>query len=64
MLTNAFVLGAGGGQFNSGDIVFQLIMFLILMALLKKFAWGPLMGIMQQREDHIAGEEDFFVGPV
>lgn len=55
MLTNAFVLGAGGG-FNSGDIVFQLIMFLILMALLKKFAWGPLMGIMQQREDHIAGE--------
>jgi F-type H+-transporting ATPase subunit b len=55
MLTNAFVLGAGGG-FNSGDILFQLVMFLILMALLKKFAWGPLMGIMQQREDHIAGE--------
>ncbi|NQD68773.1 F0F1 ATP synthase subunit B [Bacillus haikouensis] len=55
MLTNAFVLGAGGG-FNSGDILFQLVMFLVLMALLKKFAWGPLMGIMQQREDHIAGE--------
>jgi F-type H+-transporting ATPase subunit b len=55
MLTNAFVLGAGGG-FNEGDVLFQLVMFLILMALLKKFAWGPLMGIMQQREDHIAGE--------
>jgi F-type H+-transporting ATPase subunit b len=55
MLTNAFVLGASGG-FNSGDILFQLVMFLVLMALLKKFAWGPLMGIMQQREDHIAGE--------
>jgi F-type H+-transporting ATPase subunit b len=58
MLTNAFVIGeaAGHGGLNTGDIVFQLIMFLVLMALLKKFAWGPLMGIMQQREDHIAGE--------
>ena len=26
-------------------------MFIILLALLKKFAWGPLMGIMKQRED-------------
>ncbi|WP_227394451.1 F0F1 ATP synthase subunit B [Jeotgalibacillus aurantiacus] len=51
---DAFVLGAGG--FSEGDILFQLVMFLILMALLKKFAWGPLMGIMKQREDHIAGE--------
>ncbi|MFI8687689.1 F0F1 ATP synthase subunit B [Rossellomorea sp. NPDC077527] len=57
MLTNAFVIGeAGHSVLNTGDIVFQLIMFLVLMALLKKFAWGPLMGIMQQREDHIAGE--------
>ena len=57
MLTNAFVIGeAAHAGLNTGDIVFQLIMFLILMALLKKFAWGPLMGIMQQREDHIAGE--------
>ncbi len=52
---NAFVLGAGDG-FNGGDIIFQLIMFLILLALLKKFAWGPLMGIMQQREEHISNE--------
>jgi F-type H+-transporting ATPase subunit b len=55
VLTNAFVLGAGGG-FAGGDILFQLVMFLILLALLKKFAWGPLMGIMQERENHIAGE--------
>ena len=34
----------------------NLVMFIILMALLKKFAWGPLMGIMKQREDHIASE--------
>ncbi|KAB7707467.1 F0F1 ATP synthase subunit B [Bacillus aerolatus] len=55
MLANAFVLGASAG-FNGGDILFQLIMFIILLALIKKFAWGPLMGMMQQREDHIASE--------
>ena len=31
-------------------------MFIILLALLKKFAWGPLMGIMKQREDYVANE--------
>ncbi|WP_394238581.1 F0F1 ATP synthase subunit B [Niallia oryzisoli] len=57
MLTNGLVLGSTAhAGFNSGDIIFQLVMFIILMALLKKFAWGPLMGIMKQREDHIAGE--------
>lgn len=57
MSTNGLVLGATAhAGFNSGDIIFQLVMFIILMALLKKFAWGPLMGIMKQREDHIAGE--------
>ncbi|MDR6999362.1 F0F1 ATP synthase subunit B [Neobacillus niacini] len=54
---NLFVLGAAeAGHFNGGDVIFQLVVFLILLALLKKFAWGPLMGIMKQREDHIAGE--------
>ena len=59
MLTRQFVLGAAEAAhegINGGDIVFQLIMFIILLALLKKFAWGPLMGIMKQREEHIAGE--------
>jgi F-type H+-transporting ATPase subunit b len=53
VLTSSFVLGAA---FNGGDIVFQLLMFIILLALLKKYAWGPLMGIMKQREEHIANE--------
>jgi len=56
VLTNSLVLGAVHSGFNSGDVLFQLVMFIILMALLKKFAWGPLMGIMKQREDHISGE--------
>jgi F-type H+-transporting ATPase subunit b len=59
VLTSGFILGASAGeglQFNSGDIIFQLIMFIILLALVKKFAWGPLMGIMKQREEFIANE--------
>ncbi|MFE8701848.1 F0F1 ATP synthase subunit B [Cytobacillus sp. FJAT-54145] len=56
MLTSNLVLGAAGGGFNGGDILFQLAMFIILLALLKKYAWGPLMGIMKQREEHIANE--------
>lgn len=41
---------------NTGDIFATLIIFIILMLLLKKFAWGPLMGIMTQREELIASE--------
>jgi F-type H+-transporting ATPase subunit b len=50
------VLGAGALSFNGGDVLATLVIFLILMALLKKFAWGPLMGIMQQREELVASE--------
>lgn len=51
------VLGAGVTEVvNLGDVLATLIIFLILMALLKKFAWGPLMGIMQKREELIASE--------
>ncbi|WP_251551783.1 F0F1 ATP synthase subunit B [Neobacillus muris] len=57
MLTSSLVLGAAEhASINTGDIVFQLLMFIILLALLKKFAWGPLMGIMKQREEHISTE--------
>lgn len=52
---NYLVLGAGL-HVNFGDIIFQLVLFLVLLALLKKFAFGPLMGIMKQREEHIANE--------
>jgi F-type H+-transporting ATPase subunit b len=58
VLLSNLVLGAaeGGAHINTGDILFQLIVFIILLAVLKKVAWGPLMGIMKQREEHIAGE--------
>ncbi|GER66381.1 ATP synthase subunit b [Weizmannia acidilactici] len=56
MFENSFVLGFVEGHLNTGDIVFQLVMFIILMLLLKRYAWKPLMGIMQKREEHIAKE--------
>ncbi|MBM7609032.1 F0F1 ATP synthase subunit B [Ureibacillus composti] len=52
------VLGAEGLSFNGGDVLATLVIFLILMAVLKKVAWGPLMGIMQQREELVASEID------
>ncbi len=56
VFTNALVLGVAEPHFNSGDIIFQVLMMVILLALLKKYAWKPLMGIMKQREDLIANE--------
>ncbi len=50
------VLAAAESKFNGGDVVATLVIFLVLMLLLKKFAWGPLMGIMQQREELVASE--------
>lgn len=41
---------------NLGDIIVTVFLFLLLMILLKKFAWGPLMGIMDQRAEMIANE--------
>ncbi|ASF40886.1 F0F1 ATP synthase subunit B [Halobacillus halophilus] len=52
--TESLVLGAGG--LNIGDMIIQLVFFLILLALLGKFAWGPLMNMMKEREDYVANE--------
>jgi F-type H+-transporting ATPase subunit b len=57
VLTGTFVLGAvEHSGINGGDILFQLVMFIVLLILLKIFAWGPLMGIMKTREEHVASE--------
>lgn len=43
-------------RLNLGDIIVTVVFFTILMLLLKKFAWGPLMGVMDQRAKMIASE--------
>lgn len=55
MITNGLVLAAA---WTPLDAIYQLFAFLVLLALLKKFAWGPLLGIMKDREEHIANEID------
>lgn len=51
-------IGAGVGGLRIGDMVIQLIFFLVLLVLLKKYAWGPLMSKMQEREEYVANEID------
>lgn len=41
-----------------GDALYTLFTFVILLLLLKKFAWGPIMDMMKKREEHIANEID------
>ncbi|WP_379970662.1 F0F1 ATP synthase subunit B [Ectobacillus sp. sgz5001026] len=45
-----------GAAIPYGTMIYQLVIFLILLALLRKYAFGPLMNIMKQREEHIASE--------
>nr|WP_275576966.1 F0F1 ATP synthase subunit B [Thalassobacillus pellis] len=51
------VIGAEGGLMV-GDMLVQLIFFLVLLALLGKFAWGPLMDMLKERESYISNEID------
>ena len=43
-------------RLNLGDIIVTVSFFTILMLLLKKFAWGPLMGVMDERAELITNE--------
>ncbi|SUM67514.1 ATP synthase F0F1 subunit B [Staphylococcus nepalensis] len=57
--TNMFVLGAAsGGGVGWGTIFVTLITFIVLLTLLKKFAWGPLKDVMDQRERDINKDID------
>ena len=58
MFLDYLALGAGATGLNLGDAIATLVIFLGLMALLKKFAWGPLMGIMREREELVANGID------
>ena len=49
-------IGSAIGEFRVGDMLATLFFFAVLLFLLKKFAWGPLMNVMEQREKHVADE--------
>ncbi|MGN5882375.1 MULTISPECIES: F0F1 ATP synthase subunit B [Staphylococcus] len=56
--TNTLVLGAAGGGVEWGSALVTFITFVILLALLKKFAWGPLKAVMDKREQDINKDID------
>ncbi|MCD5324070.1 MULTISPECIES: F0F1 ATP synthase subunit B [Pontibacillus] len=61
-LTGFLILGAETGQEAHGvawgDMATLLFTFIILLILLRIFAWGPLMNVMKERQDHISNEID------
>ena len=57
-LTNSFVLGATAGGVQWGTTIVTIFTFIILSALLKKFAWGPLKEVMDKRERDINKDID------
>lgn len=44
------------GGFHVIDMLVMLFFFIILIYLVGKFAWGPVMDMMKKREDYIANE--------
>ncbi|MCS4487032.1 F0F1 ATP synthase subunit B [Staphylococcus americanisciuri] len=57
MTANLFTFAAGSGV-NIGDIAVTLVTFTILLVLLKKYAWGPLKQVMDDRERSINQDID------
>lgn len=44
--------------FEWGTVIVQVLTFIVLLALLKKFAWGPLKDVMDKRERDINRDID------
>lgn len=49
-------LGATVGGFHIVDTVVVLVSFAILLVLLRKFAWAPIIKVMEERENFVATE--------
>lgn len=43
-------------EFKSDLAIFSFVVFLLLLGILSKFAWGPISRGLEQREHHIAGQ--------
>ena len=52
----AFTIYASLGGFHGGDMLVQLFFFILLLFLVGKFAWGPVMNMMKKREEYVASE--------
>lgn len=57
MLENLVVAEAASGTFP-GSMIFIFVSMLVLMFLLKKYAWGPVTKMMDERAEKIADDID------
>ena len=53
---STFLLGDAGVQW--GDFLFYLIMFIIMLLIVKHFAWGPVTKMMDKRGTKISNDID------
>lgn len=54
----ALVAEAGGGsiiEVNPGVVFWTVVTFIILMLVLSKYAWKPILGALEERENSIKG---------
>lgn len=53
------ILGAAqGSTLYVGDMLFYAILFIVLMAMIAKFAWGPVNAMLKERADRISDDID------
>ncbi|KRM18841.1 ATP synthase F0, B subunit [Ligilactobacillus hayakitensis DSM 18933 = JCM 14209] len=57
-MNTTFLLGAAESGVAWGDFIFYIFTFLILLALVKKYAWGPVTEMMEKRSQKISDDID------
>ncbi|MEJ8544173.1 F0F1 ATP synthase subunit B [Brevibacillus borstelensis] len=50
------MLDFGAVSLNLGDLLTQVIVFLVLLLVVRKVAMGPIVGIMEKRRQHIESQ--------
>ncbi|KRN32278.1 F0F1 ATP synthase subunit B [Weissella halotolerans] len=57
-MLDQFILAGASEGLALGNLLFVLVAFLLLMLLLKKFAWGPVTKMMDDRAQKVANDLD------
>jgi len=57
-MINQIILAGASDGLALGNMLFVLLAFVVLMLLLKKFAWGPVVKMMENRAEKVAHDLD------
>ena len=58
MFSHIIVGAAHGSTLYVGDMLFYAILFIVLMALIAKFAWGPVNAMLKESADRLSNDID------